>query len=102
VAGRGPTAAAAGVGAAGAALAGLAAAGVALVVSRPWIAVLVGVTAALVARWRALTWPVAALAGLALALARPLERPELGWLAVGFVVAVVAADAVRSRRVAAR
>ena len=40
---------------------------------------------------------VAPLAAAALALARPLDLPELGWLAVGFVVAAVVADAVRSR-----
>lgn len=100
VAGRRPAAGAVGV--TGAALAGLAAAGVAVFVSRPWIALVAGLTAAAVTRWRILTWPVAGLAALTLALARPLERPELGWLAVGFVVAVVAADAVRSRRAAER
>ena len=80
-----------------AATAGAVAGGAALFVSRPWIAVLVGLTAAAVARWPVLTWSVAPLAAAALALARPLDRPELGWLAVGFVVAAVVADAVRSR-----
>jgi arabinofuranan 3-O-arabinosyltransferase len=93
---------AAGVMVAAMAGAAVAASGAALVVSRPWIAAVVGLTAAVVTRWRRLTWPVAGLAGLTLALARPLERPELGWLAIGFVVAVVAADAVRSRSGAAR
>ena len=63
------------------------------VISRPWI----GLACAATCRWRTLVWLSAPAAGIALALARPLDRPELGWLALGVVIAVVIADALRSR-----
>ena len=67
------------------------------VISRPWIGLACAAVAAATCRWRTLVWLSAPAAGIALALARPLDRPELGWLALGVVIAVVIADALRSR-----
>ena len=78
-------------------VAGLGTAAVIGAVSRPWIALLAGVTAAVVTRWRNLVWVAAPAAGLALALARPLGHPEFGWLAIGLVAAGFIGTAVRSR-----
>lgn len=66
-------------------------------VSRPWIGVLSGLLAVAVARRPAAAWLAAALAPAALAAARPLDRPELGWLALGILLAAVIPDVLRTR-----
>ena len=74
----------------------LAGVGVALI-SRWWIGLLAGAAAVLVSRWPVAAWGVAGLAPLTLLYPRVTERPELGWLALGWVVAAVVADLLRPR-----
>ena len=66
-------------------------------VSRWWIGVVAAVAAVLVARRPVVAWGVAVTGPLALAAARGTDRPELGWLALGLVLAAVIAEVVSSR-----
>jgi arabinofuranan 3-O-arabinosyltransferase len=67
------------------------------VVSRWRIGLLAGAATVLLSRWPVAAWGVAGLASLTLLSARVTERPELGWLALGWVVAAVVADLLRPR-----
>ncbi|MBX3313435.1 MAG: discoidin domain-containing protein, partial [Actinobacteria bacterium] len=74
----------------------LTAAAVALA-SRPWIGLVCGLLAAAVSRRPVVAWSAAALGPAALTAARLLDRPELGWLALGILVAAVVPDVIRTR-----
>ncbi len=58
---------------------------------------LAGLAAVLLARRPAAAWGLAVIGPITLAAARAADRPELGWLALGLVIAAVVADGVRPR-----
>lgn len=64
---------------------------------RPAYGVAAGLAAAATARWPRAIWALAVAAPATLVASRVADRPELAWLALGWVVAALAADVVRSR-----
>ncbi|WP_426572995.1 alpha-(1-_3)-arabinofuranosyltransferase domain-containing protein [Aquihabitans sp. McL0605] len=68
-----------------------------LLISRPWIAVVAAVASMVIARWPVATWAAAVLAPVTLAIAHGQHRPELGWLALAWVLAAVVADELQLR-----
>lgn len=76
-------------------VAALLAAAVGLLVARPWTAAAMAFGAAATARWPRAAWALAVLAPATLAASRIATEPELGWLALGWVLAAAVADGVR-------
>ncbi|MCB0976290.1 MAG: DUF3367 domain-containing protein [Acidimicrobiales bacterium] len=67
-------------------------------VSRAWIGFVAGCLAFVVSRRPAVAWAAAVLAPVTLLVARFGHRPELGWLALGVVVAAAVPDLLNRRR----
>ncbi|MCB1031900.1 MAG: hypothetical protein KDA95_11215, partial [Acidimicrobiales bacterium] len=65
--------------------------------SRPLFGVLAGLGSAISTKWTPMTWVLAALAPLTLFAARALGLPELGWLAIGWVIAAGVSEKLMAR-----
>jgi len=65
--------------------------------SRPLFGVLAGLGSAISTKWTPITWVLAALAPLTLFAARALGLPELGWLAIGWVIAAGVSEKLMAR-----